>query len=119
MCKAFYVDDILATADVNNKCGTEILRKVEKYFIVWVLGEPNKFIFRMEIFSLWQQQIYCILQQTYIDKIVCTFLCDSTVVHVPTITVKVNVYNKLQLAQGEPDFEGPKNFFYLRFHQYA
>ena len=47
------------------------------------------------------------MQTTYIDKLVSTFLCESSFVHSPTTPVEVNVYDRLRLAQTEPDFEGP------------
>ena len=59
----------------------------------------------MEITYLWEQRICCISQKSYIEKLAHTFLLDS--VHAPTTPVDTNVYDKLRMAQEEPDFEGP------------
>ena len=56
-----------------------------------------------------EQGICCISQQTYIDKLVSVFLNDDdfTSVFFPTTPMETRVYDKLVLAQQEPDFLGP------------
>jgi hypothetical protein len=61
----------------------------------------------MDITYLREQGICCISQTTYIDKLVSTFLSESPDMHSPTTPMEVNVYDRLRLAQSEPDFEGP------------
>ena len=102
---SLYVDDVLASADVNRKEELDkFVKKVQKEFIVRILGEPKKFL-GMEITYLREQQICCVFQQSYIERLAQTFLLEP--VHAPTTPVKSNAYDKLRLAQQEPDFEGP------------
>ena len=56
-----------------------------------------------------EQGICCISQQTYINKLVSTFLSDhdSTSVFFPPTPMETRVYNKRVLAQQEPDFLDP------------
>ena len=51
-----------------------------------------------------EQRICCVSQQAYIEKLAHTFLLEP--VHAPTTPVEANVYDKLRMAQDEPDFEG-------------
>ena len=45
MYKALCVDDVLATADANKKSELDkLVRKIQKQFIIRVLGEPTKFL---------------------------------------------------------------------------
>ena len=106
---SLYVDDVLAAADPDKKHElTKFVRKVQKQFVIRILGEPTKFL-GMEITYLREQGICCITQQSYVEKLVATFLSehDSTVLSVPTTPVEINVYDKLRLAHEEPDFTGP------------
>ena len=83
---SLYVDDILASADADKKHQLDLfVRKIQKQFSVRLLGEPTKFL-GMEITYMREQGICCISQQTYIDKLVSTFLSDhdSTSVFFPT-----------------------------------
>ena len=102
---SLYVDDILASADPDKKEELDrFVKKVQKEFIVRILGEPKKFL-GMEITYLRDQRICCVSQQAYIEKLAHTFLLEP--VHAPTTPVEANVYDKLRMAQDEPDFEGP------------
>ena len=56
MCKALYVDGVLATPDANRKYELDkFVRKVKKHFIIQVLGESLKFL-GMEIAYLREQE---------------------------------------------------------------
>ena len=88
---------MLAAADPDKKHElTKFVRKVQKQFVIRILGEPTKFL-GMEITYLREQGICCITQQSYVEKLVATFLSehDSTVLSVPTTPVEINVYDKL------------------------
>ena len=105
---SLYVDDVLAASDPDKRVLLDkFVRKVQKMFKVRILGEPTRFL-GMDITYLREQGICCISQQTmYIDKLVSTFLSESPCMHSPTTPMEVNVYDRLRLAQSEPDFEGP------------
>ena len=104
-----YVDDILASADSNNKAQLDqFVKHVQKQFVVRILGEPKRCL-GMEVTYLREQGICCISQQSCIKKLVPTFLSESTTEFplFPTAPMELNVYNKLELASSEQPFEGP------------
>ena len=107
---SLYVDDILAAADPHYKAQLlKFIKRVQRCFLVRVLGEPTKFL-GMEISYLRQQGVCCISQRTYIEKRAFTFLNEHTsslFPSFPTTPREANVYDKLQLASSEPRFEGP------------
>ena len=58
-----YVDDILASSDSDKKAELDkFVRKLQKNFVVQVLGEPTKFL-GMEISYMREQGICCVSQQ--------------------------------------------------------
>ena len=68
-----YVDDILASADQDKKAHLDMfVKKLQKQFLVRILGEPKRFL-GMEITFLRAQGLCCISQQAYIDKLVSQF----------------------------------------------
>ena len=106
---SLYVDDILASADRDKKAQLDLfVKRVQKMFLVRILEEPKRFL-GMEIFYLREQGLCCISQQSYVEKLAKQFLSDSDTAYpaFPTTPMEVNVYDKLELAEREPLFEGP------------
>ena len=106
---SLYVDDVLAAADPDKKVELDrFVKRVQRMFLVKILGEPKKFL-GMEITYLREQGVCCVSQQAYIDKLVGTFLVENegNVVYPPTIPMDTNVYERLTHATSESDFEGP------------
>ena len=105
-----YVDDIIASSDPDKKAELDkFVGKLQKHFVVRVLGEPTKFL-GMEISYMREQGICCVSQQGYIEKLARTFLTghdSSPYPSFPPTPMEANVYEKLQLAKDEPKFEGP------------
>ena len=103
------MDVILALSDPDKKHQLDkFVKRVQRTFSVHVLGEPTKFL-GMEISYLRQQGVCCVSQCAYIEKLASVFLrdWDSTSFSPPTTPMEAHVYDKLQLAHEEPNFEGP------------
>ena len=106
---SLYIDDILASSDPDKKHQLDkFVKRVQRTFSVRVLGELTKFL-GMEISYLRQQGVCCVSQCAYIEKLASVFLrdWDSTSFSPPTTPMEAHVYDKLQLAHEEPNFEGP------------